>query len=173
MANTYTLISSNVLSSAAASVTFSAIPSTYTDLIIRMSTRNDQSAVFGGILYELNNDSATTYSTTFIRGNGSAPLSDRRTGTPNNNAYFLLSVGNTATSSTFGSSEAYFPNYANGAYKVASAFTTGENNATTSYIGLTANLYSATTAITSIKILSESGNFVSGSSFYLYGIRSS
>jgi hypothetical protein len=170
---TYQLISSNVLSSSAASVTFSSIPATYTDLVVRMSTRNDQASVFGGILYELNGDTSTTYSTTFVRGSGSAILSDRRSGTPNNAAYFLLSTGNNATASTFGSSEAYFPNYAGSNYKVASAFTVSENNATTAYAGATANLYSASTAITSIKILSESGNFVSGSSFYLYGIKNS
>ena len=41
MPSTYTLISSNVLASSAASVTFSAIPSTYTDLVVRASIRSD------------------------------------------------------------------------------------------------------------------------------------
>jgi len=36
---TYTLISSNVLTSSAASVTFSSIPATYTDLVVRLSAR--------------------------------------------------------------------------------------------------------------------------------------
>jgi hypothetical protein len=36
MANTYTLIESQVLGSAAASVTFSAIPATYTDLVLKV-----------------------------------------------------------------------------------------------------------------------------------------
>ena len=40
-ANTYTLISSNVLGSSAASVTFSSIPATYTDLVLRVSARTD------------------------------------------------------------------------------------------------------------------------------------
>ena len=39
---TYTLISSNVLSSSAASVTFSSIASTYTDLVLRVSARDDR-----------------------------------------------------------------------------------------------------------------------------------
>ena len=43
MANTYTLISSNVLGSSAASITFSAIPATYTDLVVRVTSRVDRS----------------------------------------------------------------------------------------------------------------------------------
>jgi hypothetical protein len=35
MANTYTPIASNTLGASAASVTFSAIPATYTDLVMR------------------------------------------------------------------------------------------------------------------------------------------
>jgi hypothetical protein len=45
MANTYTLIESQVLGSSAASVTFSAIPATYTDLVLKFSSRNDDTGV--------------------------------------------------------------------------------------------------------------------------------
>ena len=45
MPATYTLIASNTLSSAAASVTFSAIPATYTDLVLRYSARSDGASV--------------------------------------------------------------------------------------------------------------------------------
>ena len=45
-ANTYTLISSNVLASSAATVTFSSIPATYTDLVLRVSARNNDGVPF-------------------------------------------------------------------------------------------------------------------------------
>jgi hypothetical protein len=45
MANTYTLIASNTLGASAASVTFSAIPSTYTDLVVRYSAASCDAAV--------------------------------------------------------------------------------------------------------------------------------
>ena len=53
MANTYTLIQAQTLVSSAASVTFSSIPGTYTDLKIVASSRN-----------------ASTFGTSYVRFNG-------------------------------------------------------------------------------------------------------
>ena len=47
-----------------------------------------------------------------------------------------------------------------------------ENNATTAYIANYANLWQTSSAITSISLQVTGQNFVSGSSFYLYGISS-
>ena len=56
MATTYTLITSQTLASSAASVTFSSIPSTYTDLVLRVSARTDNAAVSDGFYVGLNKD---------------------------------------------------------------------------------------------------------------------
>ena len=171
MPSTYTLISSNVLTSSAASVTFSSIPSTYTDLVIRCSTRSD---VSGAILVELNGDSSTIYSTTRLRGDGSTASSGRTSSAAN--LYFGLNTPSTATANTFTSQEIYIPNYTVSQNRVSSNFQVAENNsATTSvYIDLQAGLYTSTTAITQIKFLHGSANnYAAGSSFYLYGIKNS
>jgi len=78
MANTYTLINSNVLASSAASVTFSAIPATFTDLVIRASIRTDRAAVEDW-LYIKFNGLTTNRSYTRLTGSGSAAASGRST----------------------------------------------------------------------------------------------
>jgi hypothetical protein len=161
---TYTLIDSEVLTASAASVTFSAIPATYTDLVLRMSIRKD-STTFDSIGLRFNG-SFSGYSFTALLGDGSSASSLRFGPASQGRAY--SQAGSSATSNTFGSIELYVANYAVSASKVASAFGASENNATSAQIGTVANLWQDNAAITSIEIIN--GNFVSGSSFYLYGI---
>lgn len=169
---TYNLISSNVLSSSAASVTFSAIPSTYTDLIVRMTTRSDRALVTDNYLIELNGSATAVYSRTSLLNNGGTAQSSNATA----QAFWvaLYTDAATATSNTFGSAELYIPNYAGSNNKVASSFNVQEDNNTTAYLSANAHLWGNTAAITQIKISpSASQNWVSGSSFYLYGIKNS
>ena len=153
MAKTYTLISSNVLSSSAASVTFSSIPSTYTDLVLKCSIRNDQPVVNDQLEIMFNTSANSEHSRTQIAGNGSTATSSR-------------SANNT-----------YIPNYTTSANKPISGDVATETNATTTFRIGTAGLWRSASAISTIK-LSMGGNspsvlFVSGSSFYLYGIKNS
>ena len=79
----------------------------------------------------------------------------------------------TATNNTFANFEIYIPSYTAIQNKPSSAFGVAENNATSPiFIQVSAGLRSVTDAITSISLV-PSGNFVSGSSFYLYGIKNS
>ena len=173
MANTYTFISSNVLSSNAASVTFSAIPATYTDLVLRSSVRSTYASAYDALVVSINGTSANnTY--TWVLGDGATAVSGRdQYGA--NRAYLGSVNGSTSTSNTFASSEWYLPNYTgsnNKASSVASAF---ENNISSGdvYVEAIANLYSNTTAITSLTAKAYFGNLAAGSSFYLYGIKNS
>jgi hypothetical protein len=171
MATTYTLISSNVLSSSAASVTFSAIPSTYTDLVLRWSARLDTTS--SEVDLRFNSDSATNYSSTRIVGNG-ATASSLRISSANNLRFFESANYSTDTANTFNSMEIYIPSYTVSQNKPFSSFVGTETNATTAYLVAQANLWSNTAAITSIVLDPiSSANFVAGSSFYLYGIKNS
>lgn len=171
MAATYTLISSNVLTSSAASVTFSSIPQTYTDLVLRVSARNDDSGT-SYFRITLNGDTATNYSTTVLVGSGSTAVSARGTNNANFSTIYIPSSANTAN--TFSSTEYYFSNYTSTGTKAISRYSTEENNTTASYMTNGADLYRGT-SITSITCDESFGglNFVSGSSFYLYGIKNS
>jgi hypothetical protein len=65
----------------------------------------------------------------------------------------------------------YVPNYAGSTNKSMSSTGVQETNASGADMGAAASLWSSTDAITQIQILPLTGpNFVSGSSFYLYGI---
>lgn len=166
MATTYTLISSNVLTSSAASVTFSSIPATYTDLVLRISARNDGG---GNLTYiQFNSDTANNYSKTNIYGTGSVAGSD-----PSGASSYVYAMVNQSsqTASTFSSSELYIPSYQVSQNKPMSQFGATENNATAATMVAAAQLWRNTAAITSINLSAGGGfNFVSGSSFYLYGI---
>jgi hypothetical protein len=88
--------------------------------------------------------------------------------------------GPLATSSVFGSAEVYIPNYTATTSKVYSGFGAGESNVNFApagdseqgMINIYAGSVAVTTAVTAITI-DAPGNFVSGSSFYLYGIKNS
>jgi hypothetical protein len=168
MASTYTLISSNVLSSAAASVTFSAIPSTYTDLVLRWSVRSTSTPVVR--LSIKPNSDTSSLSWTRIQGNGATASSSTTA-----DVQWLGGAisGSSDTANTFGSGELYIPNYTVAQNKPASAIGVSENNATTAYVEAFANLWQSTTVISSLLIAATGGNLNTGSSFYLYGIKNS
>jgi len=176
MANTYTLIASNTLSSSASSITFSAIPNTFTDLVVKSSARSASSTSDrDGFKLSFNEtlSSSTAYSSTQIYGDGSTASSTRSS---NNDYIFLRSHldRNGLTASTFGNSEIYIPNYNASTTHPVGAFGVAENNATAGYLSAEGGLYGTAESITSIKLQTLSGSqFVSGSSFFLYGIKNS
>jgi hypothetical protein len=172
MPSTYTLISSNVLSSSAASVTFSAIPSTYTDLVVRGSTRVDSGSASSIQIRYNASIGGTDYSVTNLRGNGSAASSDALSGNDYGFAAFANNLS-TMTADTFSSWEIYLPGYLSSTKKPSSVISSQETNATSASTNAAANLWQGTAAITSIGFALSSSNWVSGSSFYLYGIKNS
>lgn len=165
MASTYTLISSQVLASSAASVTFSSIPATYTDLVLRYSARNDAASIATNLLVSYNG-SSSSFSSTLLYGDGASAASTRLT----NNTNAAISVSASATTNTFANGEFYVPNYSSANYKSYSSNSVSENNATTAYVWISAGLWSNTAAITSMTLSLSGSNFVQYSSFYLYGI---
>ena len=172
MANTYTLIASNTLTGTTATVAFDNIPQTYTDLVLRISARTGRTDP-DYILLTFNTDttsSGTTYSDTYIKGSGTAATSGRDSSGAT--IYDVGIPGVNQTSSTFSSTEIYIPNYTISANKPFSSFSVTENNATAADIWGGANLWRNTAAVTKINMTAVS-SFVSGSTFFLYGVKSS
>jgi len=176
MPNTYILIASNLITSNTASVTFSAIPATYTDLVLRFTSRTTNASTFDSLALKFNSDTSAIYSETTFNANGSTVASDRGLGA-NSTQFALLGASNgaTNTANTFASIEIYIPNYTSTTSKPQSAFWAKEDNSTsTNSLYAVAALYRNTSAIDSINLTSRnSQDFVSGSSFYLYGIKNS
>jgi hypothetical protein len=158
---TYSLIDSQTLSSAVASITFSSIPSTFTDLVIitnvKVSTQQD-------INLRLNGDTATNYSNTWLTGNGTSPLSGRYT----NLTWAYTDHYAVADSGAFNyNSIININNYASAnTYKV---ILSRANNATTG-VDVCVNMWRSNAAITSVTLIPGSGNLAIGSTFRLYGI---
>ena len=170
MPSTYTLISSNVLSSSAASVTFSAIPSTYTDLVLRFTARTN-SIYLAGLTKLQIAGADTSLSATWIISDPSTPAVTSSRG----GAWLGYWNGGGTTANTFGSGEIYISQYASTtSYKAISGYGTTEQNAVNARSLTSAGLYSSNSAISSITLIDVSGDsLVSGSSFYLYGIKNS
>jgi hypothetical protein len=163
----FQLATTTVGSGGTSSVTFSAIPQVYTDLLIKASARNTDS---GSTYFTLTfNGNTSGYSGKRLEGNGSAASSGNNDVT--NNIQPIYIVSSTYTANTFSNNEIYIPNYASSNYKSLSSDNVSENNATSAFMNMTAHLWSNSSAVTSITLTSVAGNFVQYSTFTLYGVR--
>ena len=170
MATTFTKIASvSVGAGGAANMEFTSIPSTYTDLCVKYSTRSSSSLKYGTVQIRFNG-ATTQYSWRSLEGTGSTVYSESVTPT-----YMIggQGSGNGATASTFGNGEVYIPNYAGSTNKSMSADGVSENNGTEAYATLVANLWSNTSAITSILLYPDSGTWQQYSTATLYGVSKS
>ena len=113
---------------------------------------------------------SSLYSTTVLYGQDSSAGSYNRSSRTRLEAEGLSNVN--TTSNTFASMEIYIPSYLASQSKPISLFDVAEINSTTqNMIAAQAGLYRSNTAISSILLTpSSAASFVSGSSFYLYGI---
>ena len=115
-------------------------------------------------IYIRPNGSTTNLSSINLQGNGSAI--NNFTGT----TIQALATSSGDTASTFGNSEFYIPNYTGSTNKSISSDGVSENNATGAYTRLVAGLWSQTSAITSIDLVPDTGDFAQYSTAYLYGV---
>jgi hypothetical protein len=161
MATTYEPIATTTLGSAASSITFSSIPASYTDLRLVFVGTGTVSTIFR---CRLNSDTTTVYSSTYLNGNGSTASSNYS----NNDSYsFFLPYINTTTPFLFTYD---FFSYANSVFKTCLVTISGDLNGSgdvTRGVGLWRN----TTAINTITLSPNSGNFNAGTTATLYGIK--
>jgi hypothetical protein len=173
MPTTFIKIASvSVGSGGAANVTFSSIPSTYTDLCIKMSARTGTAYEWGTLNAQFNG-STSGYSGIQLFGTGSSASSSSSASWGTNLIIIGRPTGANATANVFGNSECYIPNYAGSNNKSLSSDGVSENNGTTSFTAFIAGLWSNSAAISSIKIFDSdtSGDIKQFSTFTLYGIK--
>jgi hypothetical protein len=164
MANTYILISSvTVGSGGAASMSFTSIPATYSDLLVVWSGRTSSSQPTTNTEISFNGSGAN-FSGKYLESNGSA------VGTGSYARFIGTDSAATSTSNTFSNNMVYIPNYAGSNYKSFSADSVAENNATQTQTTLNAGLWSQSAAITSVTITPATSAYVQYSTAYLYGI---
>ncbi len=150
-----------------ASVTFSSIPQTYTDLVVKICARSAVSAVNDAALFGINGNTWTYKATgILLRGTGTTTLS---ASAPYLFAGYMPAA--TATANTFSNTEIYFTNYSSNSNKSISIDTVQENNTTAAVQQMNAMLWSDPAAITSIILTTDStSNFTQYSTFTLYGV---
>ena len=149
-------------SGGAASITFSAIPDTFTDLLLVVSARDSDTG--GAVIFVRPNGSTANGTTRWLRGSGSAVASNTET------SIIARSNSGDRTANTFGSCSVYIANYTSSSYKSFSLEGVEENNATGAFMDIGAGLWSVTDSITSLRIDPGVANFVQYSSASLYGI---
>lgn len=172
MPSTMRLIARTILGSNQATVTFSSIPQTYTDLYVVLSGRTDSTGGGGDDVNTTFNGSTSGYSNRRMFGSGSTASSDS-----NHGGTASLHLGavtdNGSTANTFGTCEIYISNYAGSTNKSVSATGCQETNAAAAYLIASAGLWSNTAPVTSIAMSPGHGTvWLSGSTFFLYGITS-
>jgi hypothetical protein len=162
---TYKLIASTTLSSTTASISFTGIPSTYTDLVLVAALKSNQVSGSDGAyaLLELNNAGTTNTGGRFLYG---FTASDTGYSAPN----YVLGWGS-GSDTGFSATHYYLYNYATSDDKVIGVNSWQEGTIGAGIRnGITAGFYNNSAAISSVKINNALGSYVSGSSAYLYGI---
>ena len=167
MANMIPISTVTVGSGGASSIQFNNIPQIYTDLVIKTSVRTSYSGVSDALKVSFNGGTSNLSSRRLYGTGASAASTSSST-----DSFADSGVGNTATSNTFSNGEIYIPNYTSSNYKSSSSDGVSENNATSTTVQMSANLWSNTAPITSISLTSEgNGTIQQYSSATLYGIR--
>jgi hypothetical protein len=160
MAATYTPIASITLGANTSSVTFSSIPSTYTDLVLIISTKNTSTGNY--ILTRFNSDSGTNYSQTRLVGNGTSASSARNS---NDDSFAVMYQTNTTDP---GICVMNILNYSN---TTTNKTALSRDNFTADTTFLRVGMWRNTAAITTISLTINGGNFDTSSTFNLYGIK--
>lgn len=154
MPKTYEPIATTTVGTATNTITFSSIPGTYTDLIAVID-----GTVGNNISVRFNSDSGANYSMTRIQGNGSSASSARTT----NSTSIIGSYSAGKQVSIW-----QFFNYSNSVTnKTALDRGNGATDQVEAYVGLWRN----TAAVTSIEFLTSTGNYATGTTLTLYGIK--
>ena len=163
MATTYEPIATTTLGSAAASITFSSIASTWTDLRISFT-----GTATGGTspIVRFNSDTGTNYSQTMIYGDGSAAYSY---GFTSQTKIFVNAEVSFNATPQFNTIDIF--SYAGSTYKTALITSSHDRNGV-GIVERIVGLWRSTSAITSVTLSLNGGqNMDAGTIATLYGIK--
>ena len=167
MPKTYEPIATQTLTGTVATVTFSSIPQTYTDLILVVQGRSSTGGASDVLNMTFNSNTGTVYSYVRVMGDGSSASSGRESSVTSWRINYNLPGGG-ATANVFGLDTIQFLNYSNtNIFKSAIWRSSPAQILSASSV----NLFRSTSAITSIDLFLSIANFVSGSTFTLYGVK--
>ena len=165
MADTFVKIATvTVGAGGASSMAFSSIPSTYTDLCLKISARTTNAYFRDSVEIKFNGGTSAGNLRTIL-AQGTSVVSENQS-----NLYVQIEGNTGTTANTFGSAEIYIPNYISSNSKSLSTDAVTENNAAAdNALYLNAGLWSNSAAINAISLVGG-GNFMQYSTASLYGI---
>lgn len=155
-------------SGGAASIDFTSIPATFTDLMLYVSARSTLATTTAALNMRFNGQVAAVYSTRRLYGTGSSVASNQ-TGNQFSMDTQIYIAGANTTANTFANFSYYIPNYTGNTNKIVSVDGVSEQNGATAYQGIESYIWSNTAAITQITLLTND-NFAQYTTAYLYGI---
>jgi hypothetical protein len=158
--NTYESIATQTLGSAAATVTFSSIPGTYTDLVLVSAGSN---SALNDIKLRFNSDTGNNYSETLLLGSGSSAITARGSN--------ISGLVHNYTDSSIASATTNILNYSNSTTNKTTLTRWNATSSSDPYVAAYVGLWRNTAAITSITVFVASGTMSTGSTFSLYGIK--
>lgn len=167
---TYEPIATTTVSTPVATITFSSIPATYTDLRVSMSLSDDDSeAGTGAPVFRFNNDTGTNYNQITLRGDGTSVTSQSAV---NRSYIYALYWNNSPTSTTI------FPfmtldimSYTGSTNKTV-LITAADDRSGTGSVERLVGIWRSTSAINELNILNDGGKkFETGSIVTIYGIK--
>jgi len=172
-AGSYDLISTTILGSSQASVTFdvTGLGSTYKHLQLRWTGRSTNASTDSAFVVRFNSDSTTTnYRSHFLYGTGSAVSSADNGGSDTGvYVYGSLPAAN-ATANIFGA----------GITDILDPFSSSKNKTVRSLVGqvqsynriaLSSGVWLSTSAVTSVAAYTNTGSWAAGSRLSLYGVK--
>jgi len=165
MAATYEPIATTTLGSAASSITFSSIASTWTDLRL-VFTGSMANAGGSRLNIRFNSDTGTNYSYTRLSGNGTSAASARNS----NQDGIIMGVSDIPQDAIYMNEIDIF-SYAGSTYKTCLIKQASDNNGS-GWVFSQVGLWRSTSAITSITLVDYQGtNINAGATATLWGIK--
>lgn len=163
MPSTYEPIATTTLATAATSLTFSSIPSTFTDLRLVFV---GSTASTDGINARVNGDTGSNYSDTSLEGSGTTVRSQKLS---NRTFWSLEGYWNANTNTTIFMQTLDIFSYAGSTFKTALGTASNDQNGSGEVLR-TVHLWRSTSAITSLTI-AAGVNMPIGTTATLYGIK--
>lgn len=166
MAATYEPIATTSGTGSSNSVTFSSIPSTYTDL--RLVAFFKSTVGTSGFAVYFNGDTSALYSRIYLAGDGASGLSSRNTAAAEITCSY---AGISTTIPTLTTVDVI--GYTGSTNKSCLITTSADRNGGTGFTLIAGGLYRSTSAISSLTFKTDATAFTTDSKFTLFGIKNS
>jgi hypothetical protein len=165
------LLGSSTLGGTAASVSFSSISQSWNHLLVLGYARGDTAATFIDLIMRFNSDSGANYDRQYLVGSAAGASAGENFATTGVSPATVSAAS--AAANLFGGFSIWIPFYTSTANNKTAVCEWGHKFGTSSgniVIGTSAFFWRSNSAITDVLLAPNTGSFVAGSRFSLYGM---